>query len=46
MQAMRMVSKKEISELIEREFGDCNENTPIASFLLAAEMEKRRSSSA
>ena len=27
-----MMSKKEISELIDREFGDCNENTPIASF--------------
>lgn len=32
MQAMRMMSKKEIFELIEREFGDCNENTPVASF--------------
>lgn len=32
MQAMRMMSKKEICELIEREFGDFNENTPIASF--------------
>lgn len=32
MQAMRMMSKKEIFELIDREFGDCNENAPIASF--------------
>lgn len=32
MQAMRMMSKKEICELIDREFGDFGENTPIASF--------------
>ena len=29
---MRMMSKKEICELIDREFGDFGENTPIASF--------------
>ena len=32
MQAMRMMSKKEICELIDREFGDFDENTPVASF--------------
>ena len=31
MQAMRTMSKKEIAELINREFGDCDENTPVAS---------------
>ena len=32
MQAMKMMSKKEIYELIDIEFGDFNENTPVASF--------------
>lgn len=41
MQAMRMMSKKEISELIEREFGDCNENTPIASFFTCSRNGER-----
>lgn len=32
MQAMRMMSKKEIYELIDREFGDFDESTQVASF--------------
>mgnify|MGYP007073066685 FL=1 len=41
MQAMRMMSKKEISELIDREFGDFDENTPIASFFTCSGNRER-----